>query len=87
MALLATDRHWGILHHVDAPLWFKGVVLVIVLDFVLYIQHVLFHAVPLFWRFHMMHHALTWTVMSTPEFGFIRLKWLCRWSSSWPQWR
>jgi len=57
MALLATDRHWGLLHHVNAPLWFKGVLAVIMLDFVLYIQHVLFHAVPLFWRFHMMHHA------------------------------
>lgn len=27
------------------------------IDFVLYLQHVVFHAVPLFWRFHMMHHA------------------------------
>lgn len=57
MALLATDRHWGIMNHVEAPLWFKAVLAVIVLDFVLYIQHVLFHAVPLLWRFHMMHHA------------------------------
>ena len=57
MALLVTDRHWGIMNHVEAPLWFKTVLAVIVLDFILYIQHVLFHAVPLLWRFHMMHHA------------------------------
>ena len=30
---------------------------IIILDFAIYIQHVLFHAVPLFWRFHRMHHA------------------------------
>lgn len=29
----------------------------VALDLVLYLQHVVFHAVPVFWRFHMMHHA------------------------------
>lgn len=29
----------------------------VALDFVLYLQHVMFHAVPVFWRLHMMHHA------------------------------
>jgi sterol desaturase/sphingolipid hydroxylase (fatty acid hydroxylase superfamily) len=57
MALLATDRHWGIMNHVEGPLWSEAVLAVIVLDLILYIQHVLFHAVPLLWRFHMMHHA------------------------------
>ncbi len=27
------------------------------LDFVIYLQHVMFHAVPNLWRLHMMHHA------------------------------
>ena len=30
---------------------------VIVLDLVIYFQHVLFHAVPALWRLHRMHHA------------------------------
>jgi sterol desaturase/sphingolipid hydroxylase (fatty acid hydroxylase superfamily) len=30
---------------------------VIVLDLVIYLQHVLFHAVPALWRLHRMHHA------------------------------
>ncbi|MDQ6982365.1 MAG: sterol desaturase family protein [Mariprofundus sp.] len=30
---------------------------VILLDLVIYGQHVLFHAVPLLWRLHMVHHA------------------------------
>jgi sterol desaturase/sphingolipid hydroxylase (fatty acid hydroxylase superfamily) len=30
---------------------------VVVLDLVIYLQHVLFHAVPALWRLHRMHHA------------------------------
>jgi len=30
---------------------------VIVLDLAIYLQHVLFHAVPVLWRLHRMHHA------------------------------
>src|SRR5262249_56047481 len=34
-----------------------SVVGVVALDFVIYLEHVLFHAVPLLWRLHMVHHA------------------------------
>jgi sterol desaturase/sphingolipid hydroxylase (fatty acid hydroxylase superfamily) len=30
---------------------------VILLDFVIYLQHVMFHFVPVFWRLHRVHHA------------------------------
>jgi sterol desaturase/sphingolipid hydroxylase (fatty acid hydroxylase superfamily) len=33
------------------------VLAIVALDFVLYLQHVMFHSIPLLWRFHMMHHA------------------------------
>ena len=56
-ALLATEQNWGLLNHVACPIWVEMGLAVIVLDFALYLQHVMFHAVPLFWRFHMMHHA------------------------------
>ncbi len=56
-ALVAAERGWGILNHLTWPLWLEFVLTIVVLDFVLYVQHVMFHAVPLFWRFHMMHHA------------------------------
>jgi hypothetical protein len=29
----------------------------LVLDFAIYLQHILFHAVPVLWRLHRMHHA------------------------------
>lgn len=57
VALLATERNWGVLNQVNWPLWFEIVLAVVALDFVLYLQHVLFHSVPFFWRFHMMHHS------------------------------
>ena len=39
------------------PDLFEVLLGVIILDFVLYIQHIMFHAVPVLWRLHMMHHA------------------------------
>jgi sterol desaturase/sphingolipid hydroxylase (fatty acid hydroxylase superfamily) len=57
MAILAAERNWGILNQLSWPIWPNILLTVIALDFVLYLQHVMFHAIPLFWRFHMMHHA------------------------------
>jgi sterol desaturase/sphingolipid hydroxylase (fatty acid hydroxylase superfamily) len=57
MAAAAAQRHWGLLQLMDAAPWIKGVIAVVVLDLVVYFQHLLFHAVPTLWRLHMMHHA------------------------------
>lgn len=57
MALLAQERGWGLFNNLGVPYLLEVTVAVIVLDFVIYLQHVLFHAVPLLWRFHMVHHA------------------------------
>jgi sterol desaturase/sphingolipid hydroxylase (fatty acid hydroxylase superfamily) len=57
VAVAATQERWGVLNHLTWPTWLEVFVAVIALDFVLYLQHVMFHAVPTFWRFHMMHHA------------------------------
>lgn len=56
-AFFAQSRHWGVLHQVEWPNWVEVVLAVIALDFAIYLQHVMFHAVPLFWRLHMVHHA------------------------------
>jgi sterol desaturase/sphingolipid hydroxylase (fatty acid hydroxylase superfamily) len=57
MALLATERQWGLLNNVNLPYWLEVSIGVIVLDFSVYLQHVLHHAVPALWRLHMVHHA------------------------------
>jgi sterol desaturase/sphingolipid hydroxylase (fatty acid hydroxylase superfamily) len=57
MALAAQERSWGLFNNVDLPYWLEVVVGAIVLDLVIYLQHVLHHAVPVLWRLHMMHHS------------------------------
>src|SRR5262245_19339652 len=57
MALVARERGWGLLNNAALPGWLAVVVSVVVLDLVIYLQHVMFHAVPLLWRLHMVHHA------------------------------
>jgi sterol desaturase/sphingolipid hydroxylase (fatty acid hydroxylase superfamily) len=57
MALLAEQRGWGLFHALNAPAWLAIAASVILLDLAIYLQHVLFHAVPALWRLHRMHHA------------------------------
>ena len=57
MALFAASRGWGLLHVLPVPAWLAVIVSVLLLDLAIYLQHVLFHAVPLLWRLHRMHHA------------------------------
>lgn len=57
VALFAQSRTWGLLYTVNLPSWLTVALSVIALDLAVYLQHVMFHAVPLFWRLHMVHHA------------------------------
>jgi len=56
-ALLVEARGWGLFHALEAPTWLAIPASVILLDLAIYLQHVLFHAVPVLWRLHRMHHA------------------------------
>jgi sterol desaturase/sphingolipid hydroxylase (fatty acid hydroxylase superfamily) len=58
MAMIAEQRGWGLLHVVGPlPTVLAIGVAVVLLDIAIYLQHVLFHAVPVLWRLHRMHHA------------------------------
>jgi sterol desaturase/sphingolipid hydroxylase (fatty acid hydroxylase superfamily) len=58
VALLAEQRAWGLLALLPAlPSWVTVVAAVILLDAAIYLQHIMFHAVPAFWRLHRVHHA------------------------------
>lgn len=57
MALLAEEQHWGVLNNMGLAHWLKVAAAVILLDFSIYLQHVLHHAIPILWRLHMVHHA------------------------------
>jgi len=57
VAALAEARGWGLLNAVEVPRWLAVAAAVVALDLAIYLQHVMFHAVPALWRLHMMHHA------------------------------
>jgi sterol desaturase/sphingolipid hydroxylase (fatty acid hydroxylase superfamily) len=46
-----------VLNALDLPSWAAVLLAVTALDLVIYLQHVMFHAVPALWRLHRMHHA------------------------------
>ncbi len=48
---------WGLFNVVAVPFVAATLVSVVLLDLAIYLQHVLFHAVPVLWRLHRMHHA------------------------------
>ncbi|MGD9728767.1 MAG: sterol desaturase family protein, partial [Nitrospiraceae bacterium] len=51
------SRGWGLLNVLELPRWPGFVFAVVALDLAIYLQHVMFHAVPALWRLHRMHHA------------------------------
>ena len=57
LALFAESEGWGLLHRIDLPFTLSVIVSVILLDLAIYLQHVMFHAVPALWRLHMVHHS------------------------------
>ena len=56
-AMAAEEKSVGLLNSVSLPLSLELLLAFIVLDLFLYLQHVMFHAVPTLWRLHMMHHS------------------------------
>ncbi len=57
LALAGETAGWGLLQQFDLPLWAGSLLAVICLDLAIYLQHIMFHAVPALWRLHRMHHA------------------------------
>lgn len=57
MAHYAAEQGWGLLAFVNLPIWVEIIVAFILLDMLIYAQHIAFHKVPILWRFHKVHHA------------------------------
>lgn len=57
IALVAQERGWGLFNNLALPGWLAVLCAVLALDLAIYLQHVMFHAVPVLWRLHMVHHA------------------------------
>lgn len=57
LAVLGEEKGFGFLNVIATPLWVGVFLSVLAMDFAIYLQHVVFHAIPALWRLHMMHHA------------------------------
>ena len=57
LALMAEARGWCLFNVFDTPNWLSLIGSILALDLAIYLQHVMFHAVPALWRLHRMHHA------------------------------
>ena len=57
VAAFAHEQGWGLFNFYATPAAIAIIASVIILDFVIYLQHVLVHAVPVLWRLHRVHHA------------------------------
>ncbi|MBW2107761.1 MAG: sterol desaturase family protein [Deltaproteobacteria bacterium] len=57
MAVLAQKNGWGLITSYHFPYWVQFGLAVLILDLIIYLQHVMFHTLPVLWRVHMMHHA------------------------------
>jgi sterol desaturase/sphingolipid hydroxylase (fatty acid hydroxylase superfamily) len=60
IVLVAADfagRHgWGILNRLHLSGWVAAIVAIVLMDYTLYLWHILTHRVPVLWRFHAVHH-------------------------------
>ena len=56
-ALYASNNSWGLFNSIDLPYLIAIPVAILLLDLMIYFQHRVFHAVPMFWRLHRMHHT------------------------------
>jgi sterol desaturase/sphingolipid hydroxylase (fatty acid hydroxylase superfamily) len=57
-AVLAQEQDSGLLHAAGPlPAWVAVAISVVLLDLAIYLQHVLFHRIPVLWRLHRVHHA------------------------------
>ena len=56
-ALDAAASGWGLFNALEAPLWLSLPLSLLVLDFAIWAQHLVFHKIPVLWRLHKVHHA------------------------------
>ncbi|WP_456413536.1 sterol desaturase family protein [Thiolapillus sp.] len=57
VAAFAQAQGWGLFNYYQLAFPLAVILSVIIMDGVIYLQHVMVHAVPLLWRLHRVHHA------------------------------
>ena len=57
VAISAKEQGYGLFNVYDVSPMLAIVASVVIMDFVIYLQHVMVHAIPALWRLHRVHHA------------------------------
>jgi len=57
LAAFSSEQGWGLFNYYDVTTVLAVVISVVVMDFIIYLQHVMVHAIPVLWRLHRVHHA------------------------------
>jgi Sterol desaturase len=57
VAVICAQKGWGLLNYYQVIQPLALFIGILALDFVIYLQHRMFHFVPIFWRVHMVHHT------------------------------
>ncbi len=57
LAFWATQNHFGLFHYLDFPLAITTILSLLLLDAIIWFQHVIFHRIPILWRLHAVHHT------------------------------
>ncbi len=53
----AQTQGWGLLNALGLPSLLSIIIAILVMDFTIWLQHLITHKVPLLWRLHRVHHA------------------------------
>ncbi|WP_299046625.1 sterol desaturase family protein [uncultured Tateyamaria sp.] len=56
-AIDASNQGWGLFNALALPTWIEVIAAVVILDFIIWAQHLITHKVPILWRLHRVHHA------------------------------
>lgn len=57
VSYISSEAKWGLLNLMNIPSWIEVILAIIILDLIIYFQHIIFHRVPLLWKLHLVHHA------------------------------
>jgi len=57
VSFITVEKGWGLFQLVGWPGWLNFGCSILILDVAIYMQHVMFHAVPTLWRIHKVHHT------------------------------
>jgi sterol desaturase/sphingolipid hydroxylase (fatty acid hydroxylase superfamily) len=57
LAEIVERRRIGLVQRLGLPRWIEIPLAIVLMDYTLYVWHVLIHRVPFLWRFHQVHHV------------------------------